>query len=123
MLRSLGFYHKCIFCADHHNDKDQGQRTECGYKKKKGGHTYNVVVYRGKYRIMDYGEMRCRFWANQQCWDQHATDNIWNDHTGKHWSKKDVSPYGTQPLVNYPGNPCSPSPNWDWRTYFCDITA
>ena len=123
LLRSLGFYHKCIFCADHHNDKDQGQRTECGYQKKKGGHTYNVVVYRGKYRIMDYGEMRCRFWANQQCWDQHATDNIWNDHTGKHWSKKDVSPYGTQPLVNYPGNPCSPSPNWDWRTYFCDITA
>ncbi len=122
LLRSLGFHHKCIFCADHHNSVDQGQRTECGYAKKKGGHTYNIVVYKGKYRIMDYRPMHCRYWANQQCWDQHATDNIWNDHTGKHWDRKDISPYGTQPLVNYPGNPCSPSPNWDWRTYFCDIT-
>ena len=125
LLRSLGFYHKAIFCADHHNSVKQNQCEECGgdKKKKSGGHTYNIVIYKGKYRIMDYGPMQARNWANNACWDQHATDNIWNDHTGKHWSKKDTSPYGSStPMVNYPGNPASPSPNWDWRTYFNDIT-
>jgi hypothetical protein len=124
LLRSLGMRHSCIFCADHHNSVNQGQKQECGGgKKKSGGHTYNVVVYKGKYRILDYGTMRARYWANLQCWDQHATDNLWNDHTGKHWSKKDTSPYGSShPMVNYPGNPVSPGGNWDWRTYFNDIT-
>jgi hypothetical protein len=125
LLRSLGFYHRAIFCADHHNGVQQNQCEECGgdKKKKSGGHTYNIVIYKGKYRIMDYGPMQERNWAGGACWDQHATDNIWNDHTGKHWSKKDVSPYGSATaMVNYPGNPASPSPNWDWRTYFNDIT-
>lgn len=124
LLRSLGMNHTCVFCADHHNSVDQGQVQECnGGKEKSGGHTYNLVVYKGKYRILDYGNMRARYWANSQCWDQHATDNLWNDHTGKHWSNKDTSPYGSSnPLVNYPGNPVSPGGNWDWRSYFNDIT-
>ncbi|HRI69657.1 MAG TPA: transglutaminase-like domain-containing protein [Polyangium sp.] len=123
LLRSLGFKPTAIFCADHHNSVDQGQDNECyGDKKGSGGHTYNVVIYRGKYRIMDYGPMQTRRWANKSCWNQHVTDNIWNDHTGEHWSQRDTSPFGTTPLVNYPGNPCSPSTTWDWRTYFNDIT-
>lgn len=124
LLRSLGMNHTCIFCADHHNSVNQGQKKECGGgKKKSGGHTYNIVVYKGKYRIMDYGPMRARYWANNKCWDQHATDNLWNDHTGKHWSNKDTSPYGSShPMVNYPGNPVSPGGNWDWRSYYNDIT-
>ncbi len=125
LLRSLGFNYHSIFCADHHNNYDQGQIQECTTEKKKsGGHTYNIVIYKGKYRIMDYGRMRPRYWnsGGQRCWDQHVTDNIWNDHTGEHWSKKDISPFGNVPLVNYPGNPSSPSSNWDWRTYYYDIT-
>jgi hypothetical protein len=124
LLRVLGFKYTCIFCADHHNSVDQGQREEAGStgkKKNSGGHTYNVVVYQGKYRILDYGPMQVRNWSN--CWDQHATDNIWNDHTGEHWSSQDVTPFGgSEPLVNYPGNPSSPTSNWDWRTYFNDIS-
>ncbi|MBN2610363.1 MAG: hypothetical protein JXB00_02300 [Bacteroidales bacterium] len=123
LLRSLGFSKYCIFCADHHNSYDQGQNEECFGDKKGGGHTFNVVIYKGKYRILDYGNMQCRYWANKQAWNQHVVDNIWNDHTGKHWSQKDVSPFGSSsPLVNYPGNPSCPSSNWDWRTYFCDVT-
>ena len=125
LLRSLGMSHRCIFCADHHNSVDQGQKVECdGGKKKSGGHAYNIVVYKGKYRILDYGVMRPRYWANKLCWDQHATDNIWNDHTGKHWDRKDTTPYGSShPMVNYPGNPVSPGGNWDWRSYYNDITS
>lgn len=123
LLRSLGMSKYCVFCADHHNSVDQGQDEECyGEKKGSGGHTFNIVIYKGKYRILDYGSMRCRNWANKAAWKQHVVDNIWNDHTGKHWSKQDVSPFGSIPLVNYPGNPSSPTSNWDWRTYFCDIT-
>ena len=52
LLRSLGLSKNCIFCADHHNSVDQGQKTEChGENKKQGGHTYNIVIYKGKYRI------------------------------------------------------------------------
>lgn len=123
LLRALGFKPSCIYCADHHNGTDQGQDEECsGDKKSSGGHTYNVVVYRGKYRILDYGVMQRRVWANKRAWNQHVTDNIWNDHTGQHWSRQDTSPSGSVPLVNYPGNPCCPSTTWDWRTYFDDIT-
>ena len=124
LLRALGFSQQCIFCADHHNDYDQGQDQEChGDKKGSGGHTFNIAVYKGKYRIMDYGPMVPLFWANKQAWNQHVVDNIWNDHTGKHWSQKNVKPFNSVlPMVNYPGNPCSPSSNWDWRTYFNDVT-
>ncbi len=123
LLRSLGFGPRCIYCADHHNSVDQGQDQECwGDKKGAGGHTYNIVIWKGKYRLLDYGEMRHRYWTGKSCWNQHVTDNIWNDHTGEHWSKKDTSPFGSTPLVNYPGNPSSPSPNWNWRTYLKDIT-
>lgn len=124
LLRALGFSQYCIFCADHHNSKDQGQNEECyGDKKNSGGHAFNIVIYKGKYRILDYGKMKCRYWANKQAWDQHVVDNIWNDHTGEHWSRQDITPFGsTSPLVNYPGNPSCPSSNWDWRTYFCDVT-
>ena len=132
LLRALGFSNKAIFCADHHNSKDQGHLDETyGDHKSKNGHSYNIVVYRGKYRIMDYGDMSILKWAPKinpdgtvewSAWDQHVTDNIWNDHTGKYWKWQNVTPFEGKPLVNYPGNPCSPSPQWNWRTYFGDIT-
>ncbi len=133
LLRSLGFYHKAIFCADHHNSYktdewwNETRHNDPNKKKKSGGHTFNIVIYKGKYRILDYGTMYIRHLrdrhGNPIAWDQNVVDNIWNDHTGKHWTKKDVYPYGSRyPLVNYPGNPCSPSSNWDWRTYFGDVT-
>jgi predicted transglutaminase-like cysteine proteinase len=124
LLRSLGFPKNSIYCTDHHNSTNQGQNEECfGDKKGSGGHTFNVVIYKGKYRIMDYGPMQERYLANKQAWNQHVVDNIWNDHTGEHWSKQNVKPFGSNdPLVNYPGNPSCPSSNWDWRTYFSDVT-
>ncbi len=122
LLRALKFGPDCVFCADHHNSVDQGQDSECHGDKKGSGHTFNLVVYKGKYRILDYYPMQAHYWASRQAWNQHVVDNIWNDHTGQHWSQKDTSPFGSQPLVNYPGNPCSPGPNWDWRTYFSDVT-
>ncbi len=123
LLRSLGFHQDCIFCADHHESVDQGQDKECYGAKKGLGHTFNIVVYKGKYRIMDYGPMKNneRYWSGKRAWRHNVTDNIWNDHYGEHW-KQNVNPLGVRPLVNYPGNPVCPSPNWDWRTYFCDVT-
>lgn len=124
LLRALGFPHQAIFCAEHHNTRDQGQHEECkDSNKKAGGHTFNIVIYKGKYRILDYGRMQPRYWANKRAWDQHVVDNIWNNHTGKHWSEQDVSPYNSpHPMVNYPGNHIHPTSNWDWRTYFNDVT-
>lgn len=123
LLRSLGFRHEAIFCADHSNSVNQGQYDECDFGKKKssGGHVFNIVVYRGKYRIMDYGPMQSRYWSNKRCWDQHVVDNVWNDHTGK-YDTGDTSPYGGGHLVNDPGNLSTPGGIWDWRTLFNDVT-
>ncbi len=97
------------------------------WKKKKkggsgGGHGYNIVYYKGKYRIMDYSPMTTLsylYYAN--CVDQHATTNIWNDHYGKHWDKKDKRPIDFQLLMNYPGQFSCPTGTWNWRTYYADV--
>lgn len=123
LLRTLGFAWNCIFSADHHNEDNQGQRLVCPTLSKKegsGGHTYNVVYFRGKYRLLDYGVMGS-YLSFAQCWDQHATDNIWNDHYGELWDARRKSPIGGKPLINYPGNPSCPSVNWNWRTYYSDV--
>ena len=120
LLRSLGFSWKCVFSADHHTSKNQGQSV-CPRDEKKGsyGHTYNIVYYKGKYRILDYNQMYQRKFSD--CWGQNATDNIWNDHYGKYWNTWDLRPIEGELLMNYPGHPTCPTGIWNWSTYYNDI--
>jgi len=121
LLRSLGFDWKCIFSADHHNSFDQGQWDECSHDKKEddGGHTYNIVYYKGKYRILDYGPMIIRNYSS--CQSMHVTDNIWNDHYNEHWDKKRRRPINGKLLMNFPGDNTCPCAAWNWRNYYKDI--
>ena len=118
LLRSLGFDWKCIFSADHHKSDHQGQVEECGHSKK-GDHTFNLVYFKGRYRILDYGEMQLRYHSN--CNAHHAVDNIWNDNYGKLWFERKLKPFGGKLLMNYPGCAFCPSTTWNWRTYYADI--
>jgi parallel beta-helix repeat protein len=70
LMRSLGVSWRCAFCADHYN-------TYWGE-----GHTFNLVYYRNKWRIMDYGPLGSYF---SEYWDLHNPNNVWNDRVGEYW--------------------------------------
>jgi len=73
LMRSLGVSWRCAFCADHYS----------GYFGR-GGHTFNLVYYRNKWRIMDYGPLGSYFSINQH-WTAHNPHNVWNDKVGEYW--------------------------------------
>ncbi len=97
LMRSLGISWRCAYCADHYNDYWGG------------GHTYNLVYYRSKWRIMDYGVLGAYF---SEYWEQHNHHNVWNDQVGEYWCPDwrsdpaceyccNTSPYGR--TQNYDG--------------------
>jgi len=106
--------------ADHHNDVNQGQNAcpVSSGNKKGGGHTYNIVYYKGKYRIMDYGHLG-RYFYESQCWNQHSTDNIWNDHMGIHWEVN--TGRANTYAKNYGDTKSCPTSGWNWRTVYKDV--
>jgi len=67
LMRVLGIPWSCAFCADHY----------AGYWG--GGHTFNIVNYQNKWRIMDYGPLGSQFLTE---WSSHQPHNIWNDEYG-----------------------------------------
>ncbi len=72
LMRVLGISWRCAYCADHYNSYWGG------------GHTFNLVYYKGKWRIMDYGVLGSYFSVSSRS-DQHDPDNAWNDHVGEYW--------------------------------------
>jgi hypothetical protein len=72
LIRSLGVSWRCAFCVDHY-DSYIG-----------GGHTFNLVYYRNKWRIMDYGLLGSYFSVDRY-WDAHTAHSIWNDRIGEYW--------------------------------------
>ncbi len=118
LLRALRVSWKCVFSARHPGDLDVGQ--VCGEPTK--GHVFNVVYYKGKYRILDYGadiESATGFrWSS--CWQAHALNNVFNDHYG-HLNGSNLRPIDGQLLMNYPGQASCPHVTWDWRTYYSDV--
>jgi hypothetical protein len=47
-----------------------------------GGHTFNIVLYQNKYRILDYGPMG-RYFNDR--WHAHDPDSLWSDERGEYW--------------------------------------
>jgi len=72
LMRSLGVSWRCAFCADHYDGY-------FGY-----GHTFNLVYYRNKWRIMDYGPLGSYFSISQYR-STHNPHNVWNDRVGEYW--------------------------------------
>jgi hypothetical protein len=87
LMRYLGVSSDCAYCADHFNNK-WGD----------GGHTFNLVLYQNRWRIMDYGSLGSGFETN---WGQHnlfgdltitagahgygRRGSLWNDARGEYW--------------------------------------
>ncbi|HDR72942.1 MAG TPA: hypothetical protein ENN85_03395 [Methanoculleus sp.] len=70
LMRKLGVSSYCAYLADYFE----------GYWG--GGHTFNLVNYRNKWRIMDYGPLG-HYFDNR--WSAHVPHSIWNDRIGEYW--------------------------------------
>ena len=89
--------------------------------EKKGGHGFNVVIYKSKYRIMDYFYLGYWFYSDNS-WISHQADNVWNDHFGRHWDWPFTPP--PSKIHNYPGpNKCYEEGKsyWTHDTLYADI--
>jgi hypothetical protein len=114
LMRVLGISHTCAYAADHYN----------GYWGE--GHTYNLVFYRSKWRIMDYGRLGSAFFHYNHS-SAHSSNNVWNDHVGEYWCPDWISdpacwiccntdPYSL--TQNYADGPvCNPNST---RNYYID---
>jgi hypothetical protein len=98
LLRSLGVDWRCVFSARYINE-----------------HSYNIVLYKGAYRIMDYGLMGSYFYDR---WDQHHAGHVWNDRLGGYDSPS-ISP--ATYTYNYPNSPGCPASEWTTETYYKDV--
>jgi hypothetical protein len=70
LMRVLGFKRQCSYLADHYD----------GYWG--GGHTFNIVKYQNKWRILDYGPLGNYFETD---WSEHRPHNVFNDRRGVYW--------------------------------------
>ncbi len=106
LLRALGVKWDCAFGADHFEGS--------------GGHSYDIVIYEGAYRIMDYRFIGEYFTYR---WNEHITDNVWNDYLGMFWlnsgNQKQYAYNYPEESVNYPDK-CRTSA-WSYDTYYTDI--
>jgi hypothetical protein len=111
LMRSLGISWRCAFCADHYDDYFGG------------GHTFNLVYYRNKWRIMDYGPLGSHF-SISQYWNAHNPHNVWNDRVGEYWCPDWLSDPACWVCCNQ--DPYRWTQNYDggdtcgsrWRTYY-----
>jgi len=111
LMRRLGVSWRCAFCADHYASYFGG------------GHTFNLVYYRNKWRIMDYGPLGTYFSVSQY-WSSHEPHNVWNDRMGEYWCPEwradpaclyccNLDPYSL--TQNYNGGEACGS---GWLTYY-----
>ena len=114
LMRRLGVSWYCVYNVDHYTDF--------------GGHTFNHVFYKNKWRIMDYGELGSYF---RERLDMHTPpSNVWNDHLGVfwcHWSNLGCTTGSTDPkdyTRNYVGGvECPSDDNYWYNTYYTNECA
>jgi hypothetical protein len=115
LLRHLGVASQCVMNMDHHTSfwsaagasngsvpisingpigspGDYDYETATNLFQNGGeddeGHTFNVVIYQNKYRIMDYDELsrdHYAFIGSDPHKEMHRGDHVWNDQFGRQW--------------------------------------
>ena len=112
LAKRIGVSSKCVFDAIDLNDG--------------GKHEYNIVLYKGKYRLMDYGTMDS--WLDTHTWNAHETEDAWNYVYGPRppWLNEDnlaeVHSYNyplSGPLAT-PDKVDCPATGWNYNTYYED---
>ncbi len=107
LLRALGFAPWAIWDAiDYQPDADR-----------KITHEYNIVLYEGAYRLMDYG--RITRWLNTHTWDSHMSHYGWNEDHGPRSANNTNHNFLKDNTHNFPGGKTCQD-NWSYLIYYRD---
>lgn len=80
-------------------------------------HEYNVVLYEGAYRLMDYGEISR--WLDSHTWSSHQSYYGWNESNGPRSAVTLNNDYLKNNTDNFPGGKTCPGA-WDYLKYYKD---
>lgn len=78
-------------------------------------HEYNVVLYEGAYRLMDYG--RIERWLDSHTWSSHQSYYGWNEDHGPRGANTTTHDFLVNNTDNYPGGKACPA-NWSFQVYY-----
>jgi hypothetical protein len=78
-------------------------------------HEYNIVLYEGAYRIMDYGTIDR--WLNMHTWSSHTSYYGWNEDHGPRYVATSNHDYLVNNTDNYPGGKDDGHP-WSYLIYY-----
>ncbi|NUQ23311.1 MAG: hypothetical protein HUU34_05115 [Saprospiraceae bacterium] len=80
-------------------------------------HEYNVVLYEGAYRLMDYGEIDR--WLDTHSWSAHQSHFGWNEANGPRFVDPVNHDYLKNNTDNFPGGKTCPGA-WSYYKYYKD---
>lgn len=81
-------------------------------------HEYNVVLYEGAYRLMDYGRIQ-RWLDSSNHWTSHQSHYGWNEANGPRGANATTHNFLTNQTDNFPGGKQCPG-NWSFNKYYTD---
>jgi hypothetical protein len=82
-------------------------------------HEYNVVLYEGAYRIMDYGNIT-RWLSSDNHWISHESHYGWNEENGPRGTQNINHEYLKNNTNNFPGGKQCPGV-WSNQKYYNDV--
>jgi len=78
-------------------------------------HEYNIVLYEGAYRLMDYG--RIGRWLQSHSWDSHKSHYGWNETNGPRSASANNHQFLKENTDNFPGGKaCNLA--WSYEKYY-----
>ncbi len=82
-------------------------------------HEYNIVLYEGAFRLMDYGTIDT--WLDSHTWNAHRSYYGWNEDHGPRYVNPLQHDYLVTYTDNYPGGK-SDGNEWSYKVYYKDIS-
>ena len=82
-------------------------------------HEYNIVLYEGAYRIMDYGNIDR--WLATHTWNSHRSYYGWNEDNGPRGANNTTHNYLVNNTDNYPGGKDDGNA-WSYNIYYEDTS-
>lgn len=82
-------------------------------------HEYNVVLYEGAFRLMDYGEIDR--WLDTHTWNAHRSYYGWNEDHGPRSANATQHTYLVDNTDNYPGGR-DDGVSWSYNIYYRDTS-
>ncbi len=82
-------------------------------------HEYNIVLYEGAYRLMDYGTIDR--WLQTHTWASHQSYYGWNEANGPRYVATANHNFLVNQVDNYPGGK-SDGQSWSYQIYYKDTS-